>query len=141
MVESLPKQYLTVLNRFQEAQRLGVRKEKESLERARAVSYRHQGIGDSQFSDGFPAYNPPSQQQQQQQVVLPMEKDVDMQALRERDDQLRQLEVNRMKKSRNVCFFDCFQNNIVQVNELFKDVAQLVHEQGGIIGKFHPQVD
>lgn len=104
MAESLPKQYLTVLNRFQEAQRLGVRKEKESLERARAVSYRHQGIGDSQFSDEFPAYNP-SQQQQQQQVVLPMETDVDMQALRERDDQLRQLEVNRTKNQRVEMFF------------------------------------
>ena len=85
----MPKQYLAVLNRFQEAQRTGARKEKESLERARAVSYRQQGIGDSQFSDGFPAYNP----QQQQQVVLPMEQHVDMQALRERDEQLRQLEV------------------------------------------------
>jgi len=39
-----------------------------------------------------------------------------MRALRERDEQLRELETN-----------------IVEVNELFKDVAKLVHEQGGVI--------
>ncbi len=77
------------MNRFQEAQRTGARKEKESLERARGVSYQQQNTYDSQFGNNF---GPPNTQLQQQ-VVLPMEQEVDVQALRERDEQLRQLEV------------------------------------------------
>ena len=88
----MPKQYLATLNRFQEAQRLGARKEKESLDRARAISFRQQGISDSPFADNFvptPTYDP-----LQQQAVLPIEQEVDMRALRERDEQLRELEVS-----------------------------------------------
>jgi hypothetical protein len=91
LTENLPKQYLATLNRFQEAQRIGARKEKESLDRARAISFRQQGMSDSPFADNFvptPAYG-----QFQQQAVLPMEQEVDMRALRERDEQLRELEV------------------------------------------------
>lgn len=116
LTDELPRQYLATLNRFQEAQRVGARKEKESLDRARAVSFRQQGFHESPFSDNF--VSSPYQQDplQQQQAVLPMEQEVDLRALRERDEQLRELETN-----------------IVEVNELFKDVAKLVHEQGGII--------
>ena len=98
MADNLPKQYLTIFNRFQEAQRIGARKEKESLERARSVSYRRQSIGDSQMMDEFPSSNP----QAQQQVVLSMEQEVDAQALRERGDQLHQLEV---RPTSNIRFF------------------------------------
>jgi len=114
LTENLPKQYLSTLNRFQEAQRTGARKEKESLDRARAISFRQQGISDSPFADDF--VSTPTQDQLQKQVVLPMEQEVDMRSLRERDEQLRELETN-----------------IVEVNELFKDVAKLVHEQGTVI--------
>ncbi|CAF1645124.1 unnamed protein product, partial [Adineta steineri] len=102
------------LNRFQEAQRTGARKEKESLDRARAISFRQQGMSDSPFADNF--VPTPTYDQIQQQAVLPIEQEVDMRSLRERDEQLRELETN-----------------IVEVNELFKDVAKLVHEQGGVI--------
>lgn len=91
MTDSLPKQYLTTLNRFQEAQRTGARKEKESLDRARAISFRQQGMSDSPFADNFVPMS--SHGQMQQQAVLPMEQEVDMRALRERDEQLRELEV------------------------------------------------
>ncbi|UJR16122.1 hypothetical protein I4U23_003034 [Adineta vaga] len=122
LTENLPKQYLATLNRFQEAQRIGARKEKESLDRARAISFRQQGISDSPFTDNFvstPTYDP-----LQQQAVLPIEQEVDMRALRERDEQLRELETN-----------------IVEVNELFKDVAKLVHEQGGVIDSIQNHVE
>ncbi|CAF1442508.1 unnamed protein product [Adineta steineri] len=114
LTENLPKQYLATLNRFQEAQRTGARKEKESLDRARAISFRQQGMSDSPFADNF--VPTPTYDQIQQQAVLPIEQEVDMRSLRERDEQLRELETN-----------------IVEVNELFKDVAKLVHEQGGVI--------
>jgi hypothetical protein len=77
------------MTRFQEAQRTGARKEKESLDRARAVSYYQNNTHDSQFNDN----STPSNGGYQKQVVLPMEQDVDMQGLRERDEQLRQVEV------------------------------------------------
>ena len=77
------------MNRFQEAQRTGARKEKESLDRARAISFRQQGISDSPFADDF--VSTPTQDQLQKQVVLPMEQEVDMRSLRERDEQLREL--------------------------------------------------
>ncbi|CAF3982111.1 unnamed protein product [Rotaria sp. Silwood2] len=115
LTENLPKQYLATLNRFQEAQRIGARKEKESLDRARAISFRQHGISDSPFADDFVAT--PTYDQFQRQAVLPIEQEVDMRALRERDEQLRELETN-----------------IVEVNELFKDVAKLVHDQGAVIG-------
>ena len=81
---------MATLNRFQEAQRIGARKEKESLDRARAISFRQQGMSDSPFADNFV---PTPAGQFQQQAVLPIEQEVDMRSLRERDEQLRELEV------------------------------------------------
>ncbi len=95
LTESLPKQYLATLNRFQEAQRIGARKEKESLDRARAVSFRQQGISDSPFADNF--VPTPLHDQFQTQAVLPIEQEVDMRSLSERDAQLRELEVDIKK--------------------------------------------
>ena len=91
------------MNRFQEAQRIGARKEKESLDRARAISFRQQGISDSPFGDNFgQGY---SQVQYQQQAVLPIEQEVDMKSLRERDEQLRELEVGQLNPhSRSLIF-------------------------------------
>ena len=80
---------MDILNRFQEAQRAGARKEKESLDRARSASINQNNPYDSQYPSQMPGVG-----YHQQQVVLKMEQDVDMNALRERDEQLRQLEVN-----------------------------------------------
>lgn len=77
------------MNRFQEVQRLGARKEKESLERARAVSYRQQSIYDPQNTDT----SVPSNTSGQQQISASIEQQVDINDLRERGEQLRQLEV------------------------------------------------
>jgi hypothetical protein len=82
------------MNRFQEAQRLGARREKESLDRARAISFRQQGFPDSPFADDFVSTS--TNIQLQQQAVLPIEQEVDMRALRERDEQLRELEVGNL---------------------------------------------
>lgn len=53
-------------------------------------------MSDSPFADNFvatPVYG-------QQQAVLPIEQEVDMRALRERDEQLRELEVNKFNRLR-----------------------------------------
>lgn len=126
LLDTISKQYPSVCKRFIEAQRTGARKEKESLERAKSVLYQNPGVSNPQFQDehGYSATNTGSYQQQQQQVVLPMEQNVDMQSLQERDDQIRQLE-----------------SNIVQVSELFKDVHNLVHEHGEIIDSIGDNID
>ena len=80
---------MALISRFQEVQRIGARKEKDSLARARSSSYGRQSFHESHGMDNAGYTN----NEMQQQVVLPMEQDVDMNALRERDEQLRQLEV------------------------------------------------
>ncbi|CAF2885016.1 unnamed protein product [Rotaria sp. Silwood2] len=118
LAETLPKQYLAVLNRYKKAQHAGAKKEKESLEYARAVTYRQQNVHESHTTDIFDPLNT----QLQQQSVLSAEQEVDLRGLSERGEQLRQIETN-----------------IVEVNELFKDVAKMVHEHGEIIGElFNP---
>ncbi len=74
------------MKHFKNVQRTGVRKEKESIDRARAAVRRSMDENNSQSSNDLPpSYN----QFQQQQVVSPM----DQQAINERAEQLRQLKV------------------------------------------------
>ena len=80
---------MVAAERFGKVQRIGERKEKESLERARAVTYRQQSMQESQLADNFTSSSP----QTQQQVVLPMEQNVDVAALTQRDEHLRKLQV------------------------------------------------
>jgi hypothetical protein len=77
------------MDRFQDVQRTGVKKEKESLERARAVSYRPPDVNGSQSDNDAPSSN----NQVQQHTVLQIDKQTDLQGLEERGDQLRRLEV------------------------------------------------
>ena len=53
-------------------------------------------MSDSPFADNF--VPTPTYDQLQQQAVLPIEQEVDMRSLRERDEQLRELEVNLFLK-------------------------------------------
>ncbi|CAF0854299.1 unnamed protein product [Adineta ricciae] len=119
LTKTLSQQYMKLINRFQELQRLGAQKEKASLERARSASFRKHSMHDSNGVDNVAFTNTPYQQQ----VVIPMEQEADARAIQERDSQLRQLETN-----------------IIEVNELFKDVAKLVHEHGEIIDNIENNV-
>jgi len=78
------------LTRFQDVQRTIVRKEKESIERARAVSYRSPDVHSSQLDNDLPSsYN----QFQQQHVVIPVKDQANLQEINQRADHLRQLKV------------------------------------------------
>jgi len=68
------------MDRFQDVQRTGVKKEKESLERARAVSNRPPDVNGSQFDNDLPSSNNQFQQQQQH-TVLQVGKQTDLQGL------------------------------------------------------------
>jgi t-SNARE complex subunit (syntaxin) len=130
--EKLVTQFSDCLNRFQESQRLAAKKERESFVRARAHSTTNQW---NPFEDeaqkgyaGPGGARGPGQQsmpgQSQTQTALQVEEDVDLQGLREREDAIRKLEAD-----------------ISDVNQIFKDLAVLVHEQGEMIDSIEANVD
>ena len=85
---------ITRFNRLPEAQRIGTHKIKESIDQA--ISMRQQGMADSPFVHNFVS-TPDVNDQYQQRVVLLKEQEINMQALRERDKQLRELKSNIAK--------------------------------------------
>ena len=64
------------------------------------------------------------QMEQQRQAQVAMEQDVDIAQLRERESALRRLE-----------------NDIVDVNMIFKDLAMMVHDQGEVIDSIESNVE
>ncbi|KAK3090835.1 hypothetical protein FSP39_015020, partial [Pinctada imbricata] len=113
--ERLTDEFSTALKNFQTIQRTAAEKEKASVARARA----HSGMGKGSFEDDFggdtmqmtPGYS-------QTRQVLQMEEDVDLEMLQERETAIKQLE-----------------RDITDVNQIFKDLGMLVHEQGDMLGQ------
>uniref|UniRef100_A0A2P2I4Z9 Syntaxin-7-like n=1 Tax=Hirondellea gigas TaxID=1518452 RepID=A0A2P2I4Z9_9CRUS len=126
--DRLTKQFTQALNDFQATQRLAASKEKEALKRARAHSdsqYFERGgstLVDIGGGGGGAAAAAPGNQQQQLQVQLEQEAELD--AIRERESQIRQLETD-----------------IGDVNQIFKDLATMVHEQGEVIDSIEANVE
>jgi syntaxin 12/13 len=147
----LTNDLVKTLNKFHEVQKLAMQKQRESNERARANMGSSGGIdsdgiklqamrsnniidfGDEDEMGSFEnnrnnsymsSPNQQQQQQQQQQAQLAMESDVNMQQLREREAALSKLE-----------------NDIVDVNMIFKDLAVMVHDQGEIIDSIESNVE
>eukprot|EP00918_Siedleckia_nematoides_P048319 GHVU01105878.1.p1 GENE.GHVU01105878.1~~GHVU01105878.1.p1 ORF type:complete len:278 (+),score=34.83 GHVU01105878.1:220-1053(+) len=118
--ERLMNELTTSLNNFQSAQRKAAEKEKESLARARASSASHYDpfMDDRKSDDQLVGVDTPGQ------IMVQVEDDVDMQALREREQAIHQLE-----------------SDIMDVNEIFKDLGMLVHEQGEVIDSIESQVE
>ncbi|XP_076329328.1 syntaxin-7-like [Tachypleus tridentatus] len=121
--EKLTNNFTEALKNFQAVQRLAAQKEKESVMRARA----HSGLRGDPFSDGPPGTGTalidlasPTQSQK----VLQMEEEVDIELLREREQAVKKLE-----------------SDIQDVNQIFKDLASLVHEQGDIIDSIEANVE
>ncbi|ELU00324.1 hypothetical protein CAPTEDRAFT_229079 [Capitella teleta] len=131
--DRLMNDFTTSLNNFQAVQRKTAEKERESLARARA----HSGSNYDPFSDdrksdeqlvSFDNFeslgrNDPPQSQSAQQS-LQMEEDVDLELMRERDQSVRKLE-----------------SDIMDVNQIFKDLGMLVHEQGEVIDSIEANVE
>jgi len=115
--EKLSENFSNELHKLQQAQRLAVERQQESVQRVRAQSAAERSAFESPadtgttdpFSGGFQA-------QQQEDVNIDM--------IREREENLRQLE-----------------SDIVNVNEIFKDLAIMVHEQGETIDSIEANVD
>lgn len=129
--DRLTKQFTQALNEFQATQRQAASKEKEALRRARAHSDSHYfdrggstlvDIGGEGGGAGAGTAKPPPNQQQQLQVQL--EQEAELEAIRERESQIRQLETD-----------------IGDVNQIFKDLATMVHEQGEVIDSIEANVE
>lgn len=70
----------------------------------------------------FQAPSQPSSQQQQKQLHI--EEDVDIQLLQEREQAIRKIE-----------------SDIVEVNQIFKDLASIVHDQGEVIDSIEANIE
>lgn len=115
--ERLMNDFTSVLNNFQAAQRLEKEKEKESVQRARMNSTSFDPFTDErQSQEKLVALDGSNQMQ--------IEEDVNIEVLHEREQAIRQLEAD-----------------IMDVNQIFKDLGLLIHEQGDMIDSIEASVE
>ncbi|KAF2902600.1 hypothetical protein ILUMI_03578 [Ignelater luminosus] len=119
--ERLQDEFTSTLNMFQAAQRSAAQKEKEQVNKAKAQVY-----GDM-FSGGFKRDQQlielqDSSSARQQQMQLQEEQDLE--ALQEQEQAIRQLE-----------------SDINDVNQVFKELGALVHDQGEIVDSIEASVE
>ena len=112
-MEKLQENFSNALHKLQQAQRQAVEKEREHVQRVRT-----QSAGGFDSPQDSATVDPFSGFQVQQEA------DVDIEMIREREEALRNLETD-----------------IVNVNEIFKDLAIMVHEQGETIDSIEANVD
>lgn len=105
---SIAQDYVAIMNRFQAAQKSGASREKDSLDRVRSST--RMGY------DAFESHQQSPTDQRRSGQLLQIEQDVNIEVLAERESQIRRLE-----------------NDILDVNQIFKDVSALIHEQGGMV--------
>ncbi|KAH8406298.1 hypothetical protein KR215_010763 [Drosophila sulfurigaster] len=137
--DRLVDDFTAALTAFQAVQRKTADIERSALHQARAQNYsiahppgstRSSSANGSAnndngsfFEDNF--FNRKSnQQQQQQQIQTQMQEDADLQALEEQERAIRELE-----------------NNIVGVNEIYKNLGAMVYEQGVTVDSIESQVE
>ncbi|XP_046387470.1 syntaxin-12-like [Ischnura elegans] len=117
--ERLTDEFMTALNSFQKTQRWAAQKEKEEVQRVRANS----GIGDpfASAKRGEQLIELTDQRERQQ---AQLQEELDLQALEEQEEAIRQLE-----------------SDICDVNQIFKDLGAMVHEQGEIVDSIEANVE
>lgn len=120
--EKLTSEFLESLKNFQVIQRTAAQKEKESIIRARANSV-NRGVLSADDSNLIDLQSPEGQQQQHQ-INLQIEEDVDLDLLREREQSIKKIETD-----------------IVDVNQIFKDIAKIVHEHNEVIDSIEANVE
>lgn len=125
--ERLTREFSQALNDFQAAQRQAAAKEKDALKKARASSDAH-FFDDSQQGSALldlgGGRGLSSGGNRQAQTQVQMEQEAELQQLQEREGQIKQLE-----------------SDIMDVNQIFKDLATMVHEQGDMIDSIEANVE
>ncbi|XP_063351439.1 syntaxin-7 isoform X1 [Pelmatolapia mariae] len=118
--ERLLNDFSAALNSFQKSQREAASKEKEFVARVRASSRLSQG---GQPEDSFRNV-PPIPSDSQIQVQADAVTEEDLRLIQERESAIRQLE-----------------SDIVDINDIFKDLGMMVHEQGDMIDSIEANVE
>ncbi|XP_029487079.1 syntaxin-7-like isoform X2 [Oncorhynchus nerka] len=111
--------FSNALANFQKTQRQAAQKEKAFVARVRAESRVSGGYPDDSFGGNGNVFESGGQaqvQSQSQEVAITEE---DLQLIQERETSIRQLE-----------------SDITDINEIFKDLGMMVHEQGDVIATF-----
>ncbi|XP_071453483.1 syntaxin-12-like isoform X1 [Hetaerina americana] len=120
--ERLTDEFMTALNSFQKTQRQEAQKEREEVQRVRSNS----GIDDPFASARWRGRQlieltePRSGAERQAQL----QEELDLQALEEQEEAIMQLE-----------------SDISDVNQIFKDLGAMVHEQGEIVDSIEANVE
>lgn len=114
--QKLSREFQASGNEFQSIQRRALEKERESASAARTALDPNDPSSNQPYSDS------PSQQQQSQQL---QEQDQLRLASQDEVDFQDSLIVERESEIRNI------EQSVGELNELFRDVAHIVHEQGG----------
>jgi len=126
--DRLTNDFSEVLRNFQVIQRTAAQKEKESVIRARALSRHSDDRSGSGYHDSGTLIDlqgeSAAMSQSKQQTQIQMEEDVDLDEMRERETAIRNIE-----------------SNIVDVNQIFKDLATMIHAQGEVIDSIESNVE
>ncbi|XP_029193707.2 syntaxin-7-like isoform X1 [Acropora millepora] len=121
-VEKLRENFTAALNSFQKVQRVAAEKERESVSRARSVS------SSMPFPSGTGGYGDEHNLAENNRtaggIQIQGEEEISVELIEERERAIRQLEAD-----------------IVGVNEIFRDLATMVHEQGDMIDSIEANVD
>ncbi|XP_067581128.1 syntaxin-12 isoform X3 [Pseudorca crassidens] len=121
--ERLMNDFSAALNNFQAVQRRVSEKEKESIARARAGS--RLSVEERQREEqlvSFDSHEEWNQMQSQEDEVAITEQDLEL--IKERETAIRQLEAD-----------------ILDVNQIFKDLAMMIHDQGDLIDSIEANVE
>ncbi|KAL4649088.1 syntaxin-7 [Arapaima gigas] len=121
--DRLVKDFSDALAVFQRAQRQAAQKEKEFVARVRASSRVSGGVAEDAFYSGSPS---PFQSEGHPQAQV-QEDDItedDLRLIQERENAIRQLE-----------------SDITDINDIFKDLGMMVHEQGDMIDSIEANVE
>ncbi|XP_068199249.1 syntaxin-7 [Antennarius striatus] len=117
--ERLLNDFSTALNSFQKIQRQAARKEKDFVARVRASSRVSGGQSEDSFGNVSP-FASDSQMQAQAEAIT----EDDLRLILERESAIKQLEAD-----------------IVDINDIFKDLGMMVHEQGDMIDSIEAHVE
>lgn len=119
--DRLVNEFTTALTNFQRVQRQAAEREREFVARVRASSRVSGGAAEESYREGTLV----SWESQTQSQVLDEEiTEDDLRLIEERETAIRQLEAD-----------------IMDINEIFKDLGMMIHEQGDIIDSIEANVE
>ncbi|XP_010572981.1 PREDICTED: syntaxin-7 isoform X1 [Haliaeetus leucocephalus] len=119
--DRLVGEFTTALTNFQRLQRQAAEKEKDFVARVRASSRVSSGAPEDSYKEGtLVSWDSQPQAQVQDEEIT----EDDLRLIEERESSIRQLEAD-----------------IMDINEIFKDLGMMIHEQGDVIDSIEANVE